>query len=203
MARIDGTNGADDVHGTSNNDTFYMRDGNDKADGWAGADVMNGGAGHDTLNGGDGNDKLFGDGGQDLLRGGAGRDTLVGGAGPDQLYGGAGDDRFQFNSVTIDDVAGGEAVDNIYDFTHYSDKIDVSAIDANHNVAGDQAFRFLGDGSFTGRAGEISYYRFDANGAEPGGVFTVLEFDVDGDRQSDMTVSLVGSYTMIGSDFIL
>jgi hypothetical protein len=95
--------------------------------------------------GGDGNDTLAGGDGTDILQGGNGDDLLIGGAGTDNMDGGAGNDVFKFNSLA--DLAGGSdgfsTIESIYSFVHGEDKIDLSAIDANPNMAGKQAFTFL------------------------------------------------------------
>ncbi len=95
MSTIYGTDGNNDIKGTSGSDTIYGGDGNDK---------ISGGSGNDTLDGGDGNDKLSGGAGSDILDGGAGNDTLDGGAGNDTLDGGAGND-------SLDGGAGNDLLD--------------------------------------------------------------------------------------------
>jgi Ca2+-binding RTX toxin-like protein len=66
MADIFGTNAADTLTGTAQNDRVYGLDGDDK---------LKGGAGQDELYGGAGNDTLWGDAGADLMFGGSGNDT--------------------------------------------------------------------------------------------------------------------------------
>jgi Ca2+-binding RTX toxin-like protein len=66
MADIFGTNAAETLTGTSQNDRLYGLDGDDK---------LKGGAGSDELYGGAGNDTLWGDAGADLMFGGSGNDT--------------------------------------------------------------------------------------------------------------------------------
>ena len=44
-------------------------------------------------------------------------------------------------------------MDQILDFTPGTDKIDLSRIDANSLVAGDQAFNWIGSNAFSGTAG--------------------------------------------------
>ncbi len=45
--------------------------------------------------------------------------------------------------------------DTIWDFSHaQGDRIDLSAIDANSSVGGNQAFTFIGAANFTGTAEE-------------------------------------------------
>lgn len=81
------------------------------------------------------------------LYGKAGNDTLIGGGGKDFLYGGRGADHFDFLSLT--DSLVGPRRDIIEDFSHaQGDKINLSLIDANTLVPGDQAFRYIGSDSF-------------------------------------------------------
>ena len=87
-----------------------------------------------------------------MIIGGIGNDTLAGGGGADTLTGGAGANRFVFS------VADLGSSDEITDFSHaHGDKIDLSAIDANSGVAGDQAFSFIGTGGSTHVAGQLHY----------------------------------------------
>ncbi|WP_058754293.1 M10 family metallopeptidase C-terminal domain-containing protein [Sphingomonas endophytica] len=145
--------------------------GNDTLIGWNGNDWLSGGAGDDLLDGGAGNDTLLGGAGSDKLNGGAGNDLLDGGAGNDMLYGGAGSDTFRFSQI------GG--TDTIADFTTGDDRIDLSLIDAVTGGAKD-AFGWIGDADFSGKAGELRSY------GEGG--FYYLSGDVNGDGVADFTI---------------
>lgn len=115
------------VRGTAGDDTLM---------GTAGSDSITGEAGNDRLHGSLGNDILLGGAGYDALLGGDGADRLIGGTEADVLIGGAGADRFVFTTVA-------DGNDRIQDFSRADgDRIDLSAIDANPLVAGDQAFLF-------------------------------------------------------------
>ncbi|WP_342240565.1 M10 family metallopeptidase C-terminal domain-containing protein [Inquilinus sp. OTU3971] len=139
----------------------------------------------DTLIGNAGANTLQGWGGNDLLRGGAGKDTLTGGAGAD---------RFVF-TASGDSVVGANA-DRITDFSRAQlDKIDLSAIDANSAVAGDQGFSFIGSGLFTRHAGEL---RFTI-----GSGATTIAGDLNGDGISDFQITLDGAVSLQASDFAL
>ena len=103
------------------------------------------GAAVDNIFGFGGNDTLNGFGGNDYLSGGTENDILRGGGGQDVLEGGSGFDRFDYDSVAQSQVgAGAFAGDFIVDFVGNlgaaGDQIDLSTIDANVNVAGNQAF---------------------------------------------------------------
>jgi Ca2+-binding RTX toxin-like protein len=137
--------------------------------GGAGLDTL---SGFEILVGSNGADRLSGDGGNNTLSGGLGSDTLVAGGGIDILTGGdilrtvstlidgpsflpfnppsgsiglfpgSNIDRFVFNSVSDSPNA---APDRITDFApSIGEKIDVSAIDANTLLSGNQAFNWIG-----------------------------------------------------------
>ena len=99
--------------------------------------ILQGMAGADRLTGKDGNDTLLGGADVDLLYGDAGNDRLDGGAGQDKMTGGAGADEFVFSFAS--DTARAKS-DKVLDFQTGVDRIDLSAIDADTSVAGNQAF---------------------------------------------------------------
>ena len=148
--------------------------------GGAAADVLRGGALNDQLVGGDGNDKLYGN---------DGNDTLTGGLGHDDLYGGAGNDRFVFGDIANSTVA---TFDMIRDW-NAGDKINLSAIDANSTLAGDQAFAFIGSAAFSG-AGQL---RMTTS------TNTTVTGDIDGDGAADFKIVLTGAQTLGSGSFIL
>jgi Ca2+-binding RTX toxin-like protein len=143
------------------------------------------------LSGGGGADRLRAAGGDDLLRGGRGADRLDGGAGGDRLVGGRGDDRL-LGARGADEMTGGagadvfefraahRARDLVGDFEAGRDVIDLSRIDARADRSGDQSFRLIGEGEFSGRSGELRF----ADG--------LLRGDVDGDGADDLVVELAG-----------
>ena len=144
---------------------------------------MTGNAAANTLNGGAGNDTILGL---------AGNDVLTGGNGTDKLTGGAGADTFDFNAV-IESVKGATR-DSITDFTHsQGDKIDLSGIDANSKVAGDQGFSYIGAKAFTGVAGQLDYLN------------SILAGDTNGDKVADfeIAITLVGGTSLVNADFML
>jgi Ca2+-binding RTX toxin-like protein len=164
--------------------------------GTAGADTLKGGNGDDTLDGLSGNDTLVGGYGNDKLYGGAGADTLVGGLREDTLTGGAGYDTFKF-------ISPAEIGNGYYDYSTFNyvyetvtdfasgDKISLAGMDANINLAGDQAFTFLGANSFTGVAGELQYQ------------YGYLSGDINGDLNTDFVIQLTGSPALTAADFVL
>ena len=159
--------------------------------GGSGPDHLDGGGGDDTLNGGNGNDTLTGGAGNDVLNGGAGNDILIGGAGADTLTGGAGADHFVYTALSDSPAS---APDLITDFST-GDIIDVSAIDADPTIPGDQAFVWG-----TGGIGFIGQMRVesDGHGHEKIDLFT------DNSHHPSLEILLAGiTTTPPAHDFIL
>ncbi len=168
-------------------------------------------------------DVILGLGGNDVLAGGTGNDAIAGGAGRDVMAGGAGADTFLFKSVRDSTGPTGVLVNNwaflgnngpdhrdlITDFAHGADRINLSAIDANSKLAGNQAFTFAGgealakrigpDGpDFSGRAGELHVVRLGAVSD-----MTLVEGDTNGDGIADLQILLRGHTTLTKADFVL
>jgi Ca2+-binding RTX toxin-like protein len=142
-----------------------------------------------------GNDLLIGTDKADELSGLAGDDTLVGGLGADTLTGGKGADIFKFNKVKETGIDA-KTHDTITDFKHSEkDKIDLSAIDANAKLAGDQAFTFISSAAFnkTNATGQL---RFDATSK-------ILYGSTDADTTPEFSIQLNGVKSLASSDFIL
>jgi serralysin len=151
-----------------------------------------GGSGNDIILGNNSKNNLLGGIGIDILNGLAGNDSILGGLGKDNLTGGLGKDTFIFNSKN--EIGKGDIRELITDFTHkQKDKIDLSGIDANSKLAGNQAFTYLASNEFDGKAGELHF------------VNHILSGDINGDQVADfaMTIDLVGSTTLVIPDFIL
>ena len=92
---IEGTDGSDNLQGTSGPDLILAMGGSDKVTGNSGADC---------IVGGDGSDKLIGNNGDDVILGGAGSDSIEGNHGEDNLYGQGGSDSLK----------GGNDADNLW-----------------------------------------------------------------------------------------
>ena len=86
----EGTDGADPITGTSENDWIDAGSGDDIVNGAGGDDTVIGGLGADTITGGSGDDYIDGGDADDTLDGGAGNDTIYGGAGNDTITGDSG-----------------------------------------------------------------------------------------------------------------
>ena len=139
----DGYDSIENLTGSDFNDTLIGGTDDNLLEGRSGNDLLVGYLGNDTLVGGAGSDILSGEVGNDVLRGGAQADVLQG-------Y--LGDDVFAFAAIA-DSTAGARdlirgggvaAFEGIG--TAGGDRIDLSAIDANASVAGNQAFVFGGTG---------------------------------------------------------
>lgn len=150
----------------------------------------------EAIVGNSGNNILDGSRGFDQLNGKAGNDTLIGGHGLDWLVGEAGADVFLYREVA-DSGIGQANRDLINGFERGLDKIDLSAIDADPDVAGNQAFAFIGSGRFTGSGfGEVRNWTW-------GSGFSLTEIDVDGNGATDMQI-FINQVSVLGADdFIL
>jgi serralysin len=157
------------------------------------ANILTGNDGINTLNGG---------GGNDTLSGGLGNDTLNGGANTDTLTGGSGNDTFVFAS-TGDAGNGAGTRDVITDFegagASVVDVIDVSGIDANTGIGGNQAFTFISTAGFSA-AGQLRYFQDTSNALDP---LTIVEGNVTGTSGAEFQIALKGLHIPIGDDFIL
>ncbi|PDT07501.1 MULTISPECIES: right-handed parallel beta-helix repeat-containing protein [unclassified Rhizobium] len=142
-----------------------------------------------------GNETFKGLSGNDVLKGGAGSDVLIGGAGRDFMSGGTSSDTFAFKTAT--ETGSGWARDIITDFQHGTDKIDVSAIDANGSAQGDATFHFQAQENalFDKKAGALAWhYQDDA---------TVIQADLNGDGVHDFEIQLKGHVQLGAGDFLL
>jgi Ca2+-binding RTX toxin-like protein len=116
-----------------------------------------------------GGQTLQGQDGGSNLQGGSGDDTLIGGNGPDTMTGAAGGDHFAFQAVPWNAA-------EITDFTHGTDKLDLSGLlSAAHYTGSDP----VADG----------YVKFIDNGS--GGAW--LYFDSDGAGTADQWGSFVAT----------
>jgi Ca2+-binding RTX toxin-like protein len=175
----------------STSDILFGGAGNDTLNGLSQDDTLYGGSGNDTLNGGNGTDTLYGGSGTDGVNGDNGGDILIGGYGADTVNPGSGSaDIIRYLSLL-------DTNDTIIGFEVGSDKIDLSAIDANSNVGGAQDFVW-GD-SQTGQYVEAHSVTWFTSG----GNVTVLA-DTDGDlTTAEFSITLNGITSINESDFIL
>jgi hypothetical protein len=133
---------------------------------------------------------IVGDAYANTLSGTAANDILNGKGGKDVLTGGAGSDIFVF------DTAREAHGDTIRDFVHGTDRIDLTGIDANSTVSGNQAFTFIGTERFHKVAGELHTYRLsDGN--------TYVSADTNGDGAAEFAIKVLGNHVFSAGDFIL
>ncbi|WP_428428502.1 M10 family metallopeptidase C-terminal domain-containing protein [Pararhizobium sp.] len=166
-----------------------------KGDVYSSIENLTGSSYADSLYGDAKANTLSGSAGNDLLSGAAGNDLLVGGIGADDLYGGGGADRFIF-SATNESTLAATGRDSIFDFlASQGDRIDLSRIDANTKIAGDQAFSFINSSAFSGKAGELRY----ASSASD----TYIYGDVNGDGKADFAIHLDDQIAMQKGYFLL
>lgn len=217
---LDGGIGTDTLVGGIGNDTYVVDNARDRVveNGGAGTDLVRAsvshtlsayvenltltgigainGAGNELANRITGNNAantLSGNLGNDFLAGLAGNDRLVGGRGADQLQGGIGKDTFVFTHL-LDSTLVASGQDTILDFG-YGDRMDLSALDANTRLSGNNAFHFIGKSAFTGSAGEL---RYQVSGAD-----LYVYGDVNGDGRADFGIHLKGHAALYASDFLL
>lgn len=190
-AGIETVSNVENLIGSVRNDVFY---GSDLAN------VLNGGAGNDWLEGNGGGDVLIGHTGSDLLIGGAGNDILDGGMSGDafgdidQLEGGAGADTFLFANAGYS--SNPVFRDRIMDFSAAEgDKIDM------HGVLAGTAGTFIGQGAFTGVAGEVQIVRGFVDFGLPG-VSQIVKADLNGDGISDFSIQVNSTAYLTAGDFI-
>lgn len=131
--------------------------------------------------------------GNDVIKGGAGADKIIGNVGGDTMYGGAGNDKFDFNLYS--QFGSQSNPDKIMDFAT-GDKIDLYDLDANANLAGNQAFTFIG-GNWLSNAGDLGVYK------DTGANITYVQGDTNGDGQFDFSVQVMGLPTLTASSFVL
>lgn len=208
------TGGDDTLDGGMGNDLLQGQDGNDTAafnsiaravrvDLIAGTatgqgndelhDIENirGSSRADQLRGNNQANVLDGGSGDDILAGRNGNDTLIGGAGRDEMTGGIGADTFVFRRVADSGVD--EAGRDVISGWDAGDVIDLSAIDANTLLAGDQSFTVITSGN--PGAGEV---RLVANAAG-----YLLRINVDGDADIEMTIQVNTTIAITAADFVL
>lgn len=134
-----------------------------------------------------GNDTLWG---IENVTTGSGNDVIIAGTAANVMKGGLGDDTFRFSSVEAakdDTIVGFEP----------GDRIDLSGIDANYAVDGNQSFTLVSDAAFTA-AGQLAVSYETHNGQE----FTVIQGNVDGNAAADFKIEIAG-HQNLGSNVTL
>ena len=187
LENLIGSDHDDNLRGGLDDNMMWGGSGADRIDAAWGDDTIEGGTGGDDLLGSLGNDTIRGGDGDDMIQGQEDDDTLDGGAGADELHGQAGADTFRFHAgeLMLD------ARDVIVDFDAAGDTIDLSAIDANDGLTGDQDFVWAA--GLTGAAGELIY-----NASTH-----VLDGDVDGDGVADLSISVSAALVDLQASVLL
>lgn len=152
----------------------------------------------ENAEGGTGDDQMIGNAENNTLLGMDGDDVLEGYLGADVLTGGPGSDVFAYANWG-DSPDGPQSRDLITDFTT-ADRISLKqlrnnlsreASPLNSVLNNDYAFQFIGDTTFSGRAGEV---RFSAG---------TLSIDLDGDATTDLAINLQGVTSFTAANLIL
>jgi Ca2+-binding RTX toxin-like protein len=217
--RIFGDDGNDFITAGSGNDTVFGGNGDDLIvaqqgdgdDSYYGDDMI-GASGNDTLDmsaitanivadlgtglmgrgnvssSQSGNDTIWG---IENITTGSGNDTITASSAVNVIDGGAGNDTFRFLSAA--DANG----DTIRGFQP-GDKIDLSSIDANGSVGGNQAFTLVSD-AFTGASGELLLSYESRDGED----YTIVQGNTSGGAEADFKISIKGSHDLTASDFNL
>ena len=200
--KLDGGTGADHMYGGAANTTFWVDNIGDVviADAGAGIDTVNSTISYtladnvEILNLLDAGGAIDGTGNglNNTITGNASANHITGGLGQDTLTGGGGADTFVFTGLPDSATA---KPDTITDFVSGQDLIDLSAIDANSKLAGDQAFHL---GATAGHTGDI-VVTYDAAHSR-----TVLDLYVDANGSIDGRIWLTGDHSgMTAADFVL
>lgn len=134
----------------------------------------------------------------DLIKGDSNLNILTGGLGSDSLYGGNDKVKDIFNFDSIFDSKLNLARDKIFNFVSKVDDIDLIDIDANSNIAGDQAFLFNNQ---TAKANSIWFKGVDVDGYKTT-KDVVVYGDVNGDAVADFEIGIVGVSSLSSFDFI-
>jgi VCBS repeat-containing protein len=134
-----------------------------------------------------------GKGKADTLKGTLEADTLTGNGGADKLTGGGGNDLFVFAKLS-DSTVDKKGRDTIFDFAK-GDRFDLRGIDADTGKAKDQAFTWIGDKGFSGKAGELRFEKLKSD--------TYVYAEVDGKKGIDFAFHLDDAVTLQKADFLL
>lgn len=146
-------------NGDDEGNVIYGRNGDDSLFGGGGDDVLNGGKGNDYLNGGTGNDTFIIGEGNNKVRTGSGRDIII------------------IRKLGSDT--------DVHDFEAGLDRINLSRLDANSLMPGNQAFVIVAGRQFTGKAGELLVIQTNRS--------TKIRGDTDGDGTRDFSIWVANS----------
>lgn len=151
-----------------------------------------GGSAADTLTGSAVGNRIVGNAGKDTLAGLTGPDVLVGNAGLDKIDCGADTDADEVVYFLVTESPVGSNRDQVTNFKTANDKMDLSAIDANTAVTGNQAFTF---NVSTAKANSVWYA---VSGSD-----IIVRGDVNGNTTADFEVLVKGITSITASSFVL
>lgn len=134
----------------------------------------------DSLAGDSGRNKLEGDAGADDLSGGGGADTLMGGVGADSLNGDGGADNLM-GGFGEDELSGGGGVDEFSGTLEELDGDTITDLEAGEVI-------------------DVEDAAFDRDALTVSTGSAILDIDVDGDEQSDATITAEGDF--LAGDFM-
>jgi Ca2+-binding RTX toxin-like protein len=115
---------------------------------------------------------------------GSGDDTITASAAVNVMEGGDGEDVFRFTGAQAADG------DTILDFEP-GDRLDLSGIDADAGVDGNQGFAIVGGAAFTASAQLLVTYETRADGE-----YTLVSGNVNGDQEADFQINLKGTHPL-------
>jgi len=166
-----------------------------------GALPLNPGTPGQTIVANQNNQNITGTVGNDVLTGDGQRNTITSLAGNDRMTGGLNRDTFVFTNLDVTNNANSSAATSLYQDTitdfnaGQRDIIDLSGIDANSALAGDQAFTLLGTGAQFTAAGQARLIVTGANSA--------LELNTTGTTGAEFVINLTGVTTLPGANVVL
>lgn len=213
-----GNDAANILSGGAGDDFLSSRGSGDTLDGGAGDDHLTGTVGANKYIGGEGSDTfvvpyagagatidLSRTGAQGIAPGitvtlssienlwlGMGNNTVWFNTSANEIQGGSGADAYIYRSLA--EIGKGVTADHILDWTK-ADKIDVSKIDANTKIAGDQAFVWATQ--FTKQAGQV-IQTWDSVTQ-----ISHVQFDINGDGKADAELFLHGAQANAFGNWIL
>ncbi|WP_186767250.1 calcium-binding protein [Devosia ginsengisoli] len=200
---IDAGIGNDQAFGGEGDDLFIGRigDGNDLYDGGAGSDTLDLGSlsaalqvdlgtgvnGRGSVTGSQsGTDTLYG---IENVTTGSGNDVITASNAANVIDGGGGNDVFVFSTEA---AADGDTIRNF----ETGDKIDLSGIDANSSLAGNQTFTLV-----TGQSATAPGQIVITHETREDGDYTVISGNTGNDNDPEFRVEIAGSRNMTASDF--
>ena len=186
-----GGGGADRMEGRGGDDVYYVDGGDDVVIEVAGGgvdtvfslgnfDARSTHVENITLQGSS-NANAVANGLNNVIVGNSATNVIIGYGGGDELTGGGGSDIFRYTDASDSTYSD---YDRIMDL-EADDFIDLRAIDADVNTAGNQSFTQVDE--LTGQAGQMTLEWL------PGAGFTLMSMDIDGDGVADMRIVLYGN----------